>query len=387
MKKIKVGIIGMGYIGESHIEAVRRIGFCELYAVADTNADLAKAKAEYYGIEKCYSSVEELLSDPEIDAVHNCTPNFLHLEINKKIISSGKHLLSEKPLCMNYEQARELVELKKQYPESAAAVNFNYRLNPMVQETRCRIADGGIGEIRVISGSYQQDWLLYDTDYSWRLEPEVAGISCAIADIGSHWMDAVQHVTGHKITEVMADLKTVIPVRKKPKKQTETFTSNVPTEYDEVEVRNEDYGAVLFHTDRGAVGVYHVSEVAAGHGCYFNFEINGSRASVRWNQEENDRLWVGMRDDDNRFVIRNPNTISPEARPYTALAMGHPEGWNDAFKGNIYAFYKYIYDGMTGDAVFSTLEDAAYIVKLTEAIVDSAKEKKWIKIDEWRKEQ
>ena len=141
----------------------------------------------------------------------------------------------------------------------------------------------------------------------------------------------------------------------------------------------------MFHTDKGATGVYHVSEVAAGHGCYFNFEINGAKASVRWNQEENDRLWIGMRDDDNRSVIRDPNCISKEARPYTALAMGHPEGWNDAFKGNIYAFYKYIYEGMKGETVFSTLEEAAYIVKLTEAIVDSSEQKKWIKIDEWRK--
>ena len=380
MKKINVGIIGMGYIGESHIEAVRRIGICNLYAVADTNAALAHAKAELYGIEKCYTTVDELLADPNIDAVHNCTPNFLHLEINRKIIQSGKHLLSEKPLCGTYEEAAELVALKKQYPQTAAAVNFNYRMNPMVQEAKARIAKGDIGEVRIIGGSYLQEWLLYDTDYSWRLEPEVSGCSCAIADIGSHWMDAVQHITGHRITEVMADLDTVIPVRKKPKKQTETFTSNVPNEYDEVAVKNEDYGAVLFHTDKGARGVFYVSEACAGHGCYFNFEVNGSKASLKWNQEENDRLWMGMRDDDNRYVIRDPNYISPEAKPYTALAMGHPEGWNDAFKGNIYSFYKYIADGMQGDVPFSTLEQAAYIVQLTEAIVRSSKEKKWIKL-------
>lgn len=381
MKKIKVGIIGMGYIGESHIEAVRRIGFCELYAVADTNAALAKAKADYYGIEKCYTSVEELLSDPEIDAVHNCTPNFLHLSINREIIKSGKHLLSEKPLCKTYEEAKELVELKAKHPGSIAAVNFNYRMNPMVIEAKNRVAGGSIGDVRVITGSYQQEWLLFDTDYSWRLEPEIAGESCAIADIGSHWMDAVQFVTGHKITEVMADLKTVIPIRKKPKKQTETFTSNVPAEYDEVEVKNEDYGAVMFHTDKGATGVYHVSEVAAGHGCYFNFEINGSKASLRWNQEENDRLWVGRRGGDNSFLIRDPNVISPEAKPFTALAMGHPEGWNDAFKGNIYGFYRKIANGDKESSMFSSLEQAAYVVKLTEAVIKSSKEKKWIKID------
>ncbi len=380
MKKIKVGIIGMGYIGESHIEAVRRIGCCELYAVADTNAELARAKAEYYGIERCYASVEELLADPNIDAVHNCTPNFLHLAINKEIIKSGKHLLSEKPLCTTYEEAHELVELKKQYPNSVAAVNFNYRLNPMVQEMRSRIADGKIGDVRIITGSYQQDWLLYDTDYSWRLEPEVSGKSCAIADIGSHWMDSIQHVTGHKITEVMADVKTMIPVRKKPKKQVGTFSNNTPSEYDEVEIQNEDYGAVMFHTDKGATGVYHVSELAAGHGCYLNYEINGSKASFRWSQEENDKLWMGLRSDDNRYIIRDPNALSPEAKQYSALAMGHPEGWNDAFKGNIYAFYKYIEDGMQGEPVFATLEQAAYIVKLTEAVIESSNKKSWVKV-------
>jgi predicted dehydrogenase len=210
-----------------------------------------------------------------------------------KIIKSGKHLLSEKPLATNYKDAKLLVDLKQEYTDVVAAVNFNYRLNPLVQEMRRRIEHGEIGEVRLAFGSYLQDWLLYDTDYSWRLDPEIAGNSCCIADIGSHWMDAVQHVTGHKIVKVMADLVTVIPVRKKPKKQTETFSSVVPTEYEEVKIQNEEYGAVMFKMDNGASGIFNVSEVSAGHGCYFNFEINGSKASMKWNQEENDRLWIG----------------------------------------------------------------------------------------------
>lgn len=380
MKKLNVGIIGMGYIGESHIEAVRRIGLCNLYAVADTNAALAQKKADEYGIARCYATVDELLADPEIDVVHNCTPNFLHTEINEKIIKSGRHLFSEKPLSTSYEEAERLLELKKQYPQLAAGVNFNYRMNPMVQETRLKIEKGELGDVRLATGCYLQDWLLYDTDYSWRLEPEMAGPSCCVADIGSHWMDAFQHVTGHRITEVMADIDTVIPVRKKPLKQTQTFTSVAPAEYEEKKVENEDYAAVMFKTDKGARGVFYVSEVSAGHGCFFNYEIDGSKASVRWNQEENDRLWVGYRDQENHLIIRNPNTISPEARPYTNLAMGHPEGWNDAFKGNFYAFYKYITDGMEGKPLFATLEDAAYIVKLTEAVIKSGKEKRWVTV-------
>ncbi|NLW74698.1 MAG: Gfo/Idh/MocA family oxidoreductase [Clostridiales bacterium] len=380
MRKIRVGIVGMGYIGESHIDAVRRIGDCVITAVADTNYELAKAKAEKYGIENCYASVEELIADKNIDAVHNCTPNYLHFDINRQIIESGKHLLSEKPLTCTYKEALELLAVAAKMPEVVAAVNFNYRMNPMVQEMRYRIARGDIGDVRIISGSYLQDWLLYDTDYSWRLEPEIAGNSCTIADIGSHWMDAVQHVTGNRITEVMADLVTFIPYRKKPKKLTETFTTAQGGEYELCKIENEDYGAVLFKTDTGAHGCFYVSELCAGHGCCFEFEINGSKASLRWNQEENDRLWMGLRDADNRYIIRNPNSISPGVRPYTSLAMGHPEGWNDAFCGNIRAFYNYILSDRKERPPFATLEEAAYIVRLVEAVIESSRKKAWVKV-------
>ncbi len=381
MKKLKAAIIGLGYIGESHIEAINRIGLCELYGVFDANTKCAQEKSEFYGIPKCYNSIDELLADPEVDVVHNCTPNFLHHEINCKIIKAGKHLFSEKPLCRTYEEASELVELKKAHPELAAGVNFNYRLNPMVVEMKSRIKKGDIGDVRVITGSYLQDWLLYDTDYSWRLEPGVSGISCAVADIGSHWMDAIQFVTGHKITKVMADVETMIPVRKKPTKNANlTFTSAVPDEFEPVKIENEDYAAVMFKTDKGATGVYCVSELCAGRGCYFNFEISGSKAAFRWNQEENDRLWMGRRDDDNYYIVRNPNNLSPEAKAFTGLAKGHPEGWNDAFKGNIWSFYQYVADGMKGEAPFATLEDAARLVRLTECIIKSSKEEKWIEV-------
>jgi len=380
MKKINVGIIGMGYIGESHIEAIRRIGICNLAAIADTNFELAKKKAELYGIERVYKTVDEILADDTIEVIHNCTPNFLHREINEKVLRAGKHLLSEKPLTARLSEAEELLELKKSYPELEVCVNFNYRLNPMAQEIRARIKRGELGDVRIITGQYQQDWLMYDTDYSWRLEPETAGPSCAIADIGSHWMDMIQHITGHKIVSVCADLVTVIPVRKKPTSQAETFKDNVGGSYEEVDVKNEEYGAVLFKTDKGATGVFHVSEAAPGHGCYFGFEINGSKESYGWNQEQNDRMWIGRRGGNNSIIIRDPNSISPEVKAYTSLAMGHPEGWNDAFKGNIYAFYKYLADGKKGERVFSTLEDAAYIVRLTEKIVESSRKKAWVNI-------
>ncbi len=383
MKKIKAGIIGMGFIGVSHIEAIRRVGFAELVAVADVNYDLAKKKADEYHIPKCYATVDELLADEEITVVHNCTPNFLHKEINEKIIKAGKHIFSEKPLTRTAEESAEMLELLKQYPNTIHGVNFNYRMNPLVQEMKQKVISGEVGKVNLVHGSYLQDWLLYDTDYNWRIEPEVTGVSRCIADIGSHWMDAVQTVTGAKIVEVCADLVTVFPVRKKPLGQVETFSVNTNTDYEERKVTTEDYGAVLFKMDNGAHGVFYVSEVSAGRGCYFNFEIDGTKCSMEWNQERADEMWMGHRDGPNYLVKRNPNHMTPEAKQYTYLSAGHPEGWNDAMKNNVMAFYKFIGEDkkMGVDPVdFATFEDGHYIMKLTEAIVESSKSRSWVRV-------
>lgn len=380
MKKYKVAILGLGYIGASHIDAIRRISECEIVAVADASEEFAKKKAEQFGIDTYYGYTEDLLSDKNVDVIHNCTPNQFHTEINKKIIAAGKHLFSEKPLARNYKEALEVIEVAKAHPEVVTAVNFNYRMNPMVQEMRHRINRGDLGNLFIASGAYQQDHLMFDTDYNWRLEKECSGKSNTVADIGSHWMDIVQHVTGQKIVSVMADLVTTIPYRKRPLVQAETFTNNAPAEYELRKIETEDYAAVLFKLSGGATGVFHVSQVSAGHGCALSFELNGSKCSYRWNQEENDRLWVGYRNEDNHYIIRNPNSMDPEVRNVTRLAKGHGEGWNDAFLGNIRAFYEYISSDRSYTPSFATLEDAAYIVKLTEAIVKSSEEKRWIDV-------
>lgn len=378
MKKLKTGIIGMGYIGVSHIDAVRRIPECELWAVADANAELAKERAERFQVPKCYTSIEELVADPEIEIIHNCTPNALHHEINMKILRAGKHLLSEKPLCLNSEQARELLQVRAEHPECVAAVNFNYRMNPMVQDMRDRVRRGDVGKIFGVNGVYLQDWLLYDRDYSWRLEPEIAGPSCCVADIGSHWMDLVEHVTGQRITELTADLRITYPVRKKPLKQTETFSTGAETPYEEVEVKNEDYAAVLFRLSGGATGSFTVSEVSAGHGCFLQVEFSGEKCSMMWNQESNDRLWIGRRGGENSLIVRDPAMLSPEVRACTGLAKGHPEGWNDAFLGNIRGVYRHVVSGEAAN--FATLEDAAHLVRLTECCVESSKTRSWVKV-------
>lgn len=381
--RIKAGIIGMGFIGVSHIEAIRRIGFAELVAVADVNYELAKKKADEYFIPKCYKTVEELLADDDIDIVHNCTPNNLHLEINEKIIKAGKHIFSEKPLAKTSEESAKMLDFLKQNKNIIHGVNFNYRMNPLVQEMKNKIIKGEIGIPKLVHGSYLQDWLLYETDYNWRIEPEICGPSRCIADIGSHWIDSVQTVIGAKIIEVCSDLVTVIPIRKKSKTQVETFSVNVNFDYEDKEIKTEDYGAVLFKMDNGVHGVFYVSEVSAGRKCYLDFEIDGTIASMHWNQETADHMWMGFRDKDNCQVMRSPNLMSPEAKQYTYLAAGHPEGWNDALKNNVYSLYKFILDGKSMDKDpydFATFEDGHYIMKLTEAILKSSETKQWVKV-------
>jgi len=384
MAKIKCGIIGMGFISSFHIDAIRRVGFLEVSAVTDVNWALAKKKADAYCIPKCYKSVDELLADPEISVVHNCTPNNLHFGINKKIILSGKHVFSEKPLALSSKESAELVNVVKQNSKVVAGVNFNYRMNPLIQEMKAKVRNGDIGKPILVHGSYLQDWLLYKTDYNWRVEKDLGGASRCIADIGSHWMDTVQTVLADKIIEVCSDLVVVHKIRKKPKTQVETFAIATDIEYEERQVDTEDYGAVMFKMQSGIHGVFYVSEVSAGRKCYFNFEIDGTKSSMYWNQETADWMWIGYRDKYNQQVMRNPNLMAKETRQYTTLPAGHPEGWNDAERNNIYSFYKYILDGKKLGKDFSdfaTFDEAHYIIKLTEAILESNKTKKWIKMD------
>jgi predicted dehydrogenase len=383
MKKIRAGIIGTGFIGISHLEAVRRIGFADLIAITDVNNELAKKKAEEYSVPKCYKSVDELLADSDIDIVHNCTPNNMHFEVNEKIIKAGKHIFSEKPLGLNSNETEKMVELLKQNSSIVHAINFLYRMNPLILDIKNRIKNGEIGKTFLVHGSFLQDWLLYETDYNWRVEPEICGPSRCIADLGSHWIDIAQSVTGLKIVEVCADLVTTIPVRKKPKSQVETFALNTNTEYDEKEIKTEDYGAVLIKFDNGAHGVFYTSEISAGRKCFLDIEIDGEKSSYYWNQETADHMWMGRRDEQNCQIIRNPNLMDKEARQYTYLAAGHPEGWNDAMRNNVYSVYKFISEKKKveeNNTDFANFFDGHYVMKIIDAILLSNKEKRWIKI-------
>lgn len=384
MECIRVGIIGMGMIGSRHIETLRRIGGVQIAAISDQNYALARRKAEEFCIPKCYATAEELIADPEIQVVHDCTPNYLHLDINSKIIKADKHVFSEKPLGMTSAESAQMLALLAEHPRVVAGIDFCYRMNALVQDARHRIANGEIGRPYLIHGSYLQDWLLFDTDYNWRIDPNLSGESRCVADIGSHWMDTAQVLAGCRITEVCANTLTALPIRKKPSRQVETFAVNNDVQREEIKVNTEDYAGVLVKFANGACGVFQCSQVSAGRKNYIDIEVDGSASSFHWQQETSDRMWKGNRDKNNEEVMRDPNLITPEARKYATLPAGQPEGWNDAFRNTLDAYYSFIRSGkrQAGEACdFATFEDGHYIAKLTEAILKSAREKRWVTVE------
>ncbi|UOF90354.1 Gfo/Idh/MocA family oxidoreductase [Fodinisporobacter ferrooxydans] len=385
MKKIKVGIIGTGFIGPTHIEAIRRLGFVEVIGLAENSKEVAEKKAAELGIPRAYGDYQEMLGDSEVQVVHNCTPNHLHFTINKEIILAGKHVLSEKPLAMSSKESAELLELAKKQGV-VHGVNFNYRQFPIVQQLKTMIQNEDLGKVNLVHGSYLQDWLLFDTDYNWRLAPEVGGNSRAVADIGSHWCDTVQFVTGKRIAEVFADLATVIPVRKKPKHNGSTFgTQNVQEEgFEDVPIKTEDYASVLLRFHDGTKGVFTVSQVSAGRKNRLSFEIDCSQKTAYWNQEEPEKLWIGHRDRPNEILLADPALFSSEARSSIHHPGGHNEGWPDALKNMMVNYYTFILEGkdpLRDKTNFATFEDGHVSMCITDAILESNGTGRWVKVN------
>ncbi|WP_443092498.1 Gfo/Idh/MocA family protein [Basfia succiniciproducens] len=382
MKKINVGIIGTGFIGAAHIEAIRRLGFVDVIALAENNQQLAEQKAKELNIPLAYDSVDKLLANPDIQVVHNCTPNHLHFAINKKVILAGKHVFSEKPLCLTSQEADELTSLAEQQGVTTA-VGFVYRNFAMVQQAADMVRDQQIGRVFAVNGHYLQDWMLLETDYNWRVDPKVGGKSRTAADIGSHWCDTVQFVTGKKIKEVFADMSIVYPTRK-ASKQVESFvTVNADSSYELKPVETEDYASVLVRFEDGSKGSFTVSQVSAGHKNDLTFDISGSEKSLHWEQETPQYLKIGYRQQANQILCDDPSLVNPAVRAYNHFPGGHIEGWPDAFKNMMLAFYAFIAEGkdpQQDTAKFAMFKDGAQIVHIVDAIIESAQQGKWISV-------
>jgi len=374
MKTIGMGLVGPGFVGAHHIDAVRRLGFVDVVAIAASSEASAQKKAAALGVPRAYGSYEALIADPDVHVVHNTTPNYLHVPVIRAAIAARKHVISDKPLATSAADARALLDAAAR-AGIVHAVTFNYRGNPLVQQARAMIAAGELGDVHFVHGAYLQDWLLQPTDFSWRLEPDKGGPSSAMGDIGSHWCDLVQHVVGQRITRVLADLTTVIGTRLKPSASTEAFSSAGDAGRQPVAIDSEDLGSILLRFDGGAKGSVSVGQVCAGHKNGLWFEANGRRASVRWDQERQNELWIGRREGPSGLLPKDPSLLGPEAARYAHLPGGHQEGWADAFCNVMRDVYGFIADGrsMAGERPpsFATFEDGYHSACVVDAVLES----------------
>jgi predicted dehydrogenase len=378
MEKIGSAILGSGFMGRVHAEAIRRLGDVEIVAIAGSASRDSKELREQFNIPSATGDWRELLGRADIQAVHICTPNALHYPMAKGFLEAGKHVLCEKPLALSSAEAKEMLDLANRH-NLVHCTNHNLRYYPVVQQIRCMVESGELGEILVVQGTYSQDWLLYDTDFNWRIDAKANGPLRVMGDIGSHWMDMVQHLTGLPITALCADLQIVHKRRKSPKRAVETFAAKTaaPVDYDEVAIDTEDFGAVLVHLGDRARGAYTVSQVSAGNKNRLQMEIYGTKSGVNWNQERPDELWIGRRNEPNQIIVKDPSLLAPKAAAYADLPGGHSEGYDDTHKQVFRRFYDRIRNP-SHRAEYPTFEDGWRGMVLLEKALESHRKRGWV---------
>jgi len=384
MNKAKAGLIGTGYIGLVHLEMLRRLAGVEIVAVADSDLGRAREAAERLGVPKAYEDGERLIADPEVEVVHNCTPNHLHFDLNRRVLRAGKDLVSEKPLALDARESGELVRLAAE-SGSLTAVNFCYRYYPVVQDAAARVRRGALGDVRAFVGHFLQDWLFYETDYSWRLDPSVAGRANVIADLGSHWCDLVQFITGRKIVEVMAELHTCLPIRRKPAAGPLSFGAGPAGAGEKVPVVLDDFAALFLRLDNGARGNFTTCQVAAGRKVDLEIQVFGTKESYAWSHVRPNALWVGHRDAGNEVFYESPRLQAEETRKYAALPTGHPMGYHDA----VYNLFRDYYSaraarrsGRPAAEGFPNVQTGHDIMKVIDAAVESSRKGAWVKVQD-----
>jgi predicted dehydrogenase len=348
------------------MEAIRRLKNAELVTVVTRS--------------KSGADSQTIFADPSIDAVHICTPNSSHFALAKAALEAGKHVLCEKPLATSAAEAQALADLAR-LAGLRNCTCHNLRFYPMVQQARQTIKAGELGEILIAQGTYSQDWQLYDTDWNWRVDSTVGGPSRCMADIGSHWCDSIEHVTGLRITELCADLTTFHRTRRRPTSGLETFAGKIrrPGEYEIVSVDTEDFGAVLFHLGERARGCFTASQVSAGRKNSLRFEIFGTKGGLAWDGERPEELWIGHRDSPNQVLLKDPALLADLARPYAGLPGGHAEGYGDTFKQIFRRFYDSIEDpSLQPD--YPQFSDGLRQLKVLEAVLASGRERRWVTV-------
>jgi predicted dehydrogenase len=382
---VRVGVAGTGFAARSHLDALRRLPGIEIVAVAGSDLERARALAADCAGARAYGDHLELLADPQVEAIHNCTVNRRHAEISLAALAAGHHVLSEKPLAMDTRESARLAEAAERAARDGvvSGVCFNYRHYPLVAQLRQMLASGEYGRAHLIHGAYLQDWLLLESDWNWRLDPEEGGLSRAVADIGTHWADLVQHVLGEPIVEVLADLATLHPTRTAPNGSSPTFYGGSAGGGTTRAVTSEDFGTVLFRLRDGARGSFTVSQTSAGRKNGLSFQIDAGSASFAWDQERPDRAWVGRRSEPNLELVRDPSLMHDVAAAQVRLPPGHPEGWSDALANAVGDFYETVRatrEGRPHVPTIASFQEGHERVALVEAILRSHQDQRWTRV-------
>jgi predicted dehydrogenase len=376
---VGAAVIGTGFIGTVHIEALRRIGV-RVAGLLESSPELGAQRAAALGLSRAYVSLAELLADEVVQVVHVTSPNGLHHPQVKQILAAGRHVVCEKPLAMTSSESAELVELAAASGR-VNAVNFNLRFYPLNQHVAALTRDGGLGDVRLVTGRYFQDWLLYDTDWNWRLEKDQGGALRAVGDIGSHWLDLTSFLTGRRVEAVMADLTTFIPIRQKPAGPVLTFSTERAADTVPVEIHTEDVATILLRFEGGARGSVAISQLSPGRKNGLAYQIDGSSSAVAWDSEQPEQLWIGHRDRPNELLLRNPALMNAEGAAAARLPGGHVEGFADTFGAVFRAIYDDVIAGRPSDAPrYATFRDGHEEMLVGDAVLESARDGRWVEV-------
>lgn len=379
--RVRAGVVGVGFIGVAHVEALRRLGV-EVVGVVGSSPERARHKATRTDLPPVVESYEALLADDTVDVVHVTTPNHLHAEQVLAALDAGKHVVCEKPLALTSAETAILLA-RARAAGRVHAVCFNVRSYPLARQMQVMVRDGAIGAPRFVTGSYLQDWLLRDTDWNWRLVPGEAGGLRAVADIGSHWLDLARSVTGSEVVEVMADLHTFVPVRRHPAGPIETFAAASSSDEDLVSepMASDDAAGILLRFSDGSRGTLAISQVAAGRKNSISIEVDGAGSSLAWYSEDPDRLWIGHRGRPNEVLQRDPSLLAPEAAALAAYPGGHVEGYPDTFRALFSEVYADVLAGApSAEPTYPTFADGHDALCVTEAVARSAAEGRWVRV-------
>jgi predicted dehydrogenase len=373
-------VIGSGFIGTVHVEALRRIGV-DVVGVLQSSPDRAAARAADLGLGRGYRSLDDLLSDDDVQVVHVTSPNAAHHAQVKQILAAGRHVVCEKPLAMTAAESAELVNLAAE-SGLVNAVNFNLRFYPLNQHVAGLVGEGGIGDVRLVTGRYFQDWLFLDTDWNWRLQKEHGGALRAVGDIGSHWLDLMTTLTGRRVETVMADLTTFIPIRHRPAGPVLTYSTERAAETVPVEIDTEDVALILLRFEGGARGSVSISQLSPGRKNSLAYEIDGSAAAVAWDSEQPDQLWIGHRDRPNEILLRNPALMNAAGRAAARLPGGHVEGFADTFSAAFAAIYADVAAGGPSRApAYATFADGHEEMLVGDAVLESSHTGRWVEVE------